>query len=360
MLYNFILSTFSFPGINLFKYITFRSCCSLFLSFFVCVFIAPHIINFLKKVQGNGQPIRECGPKTHFKKKGTPTMGGIIIIISSILSTLVCGDLFNQYVISTILVSIAFGAIGALDDWTKLKCDNSNGITAKQKFLLQVICAAVFSIYIESIRSPGTAGMLTFPFFKNFTLILGVFLPVFSTFVIVGSSNAVNLTDGLDGLAIVPTITCATCFGVFAYLIGNSIFSNYLNLMYIPSAGELCVVCSSLIGAGLGFLWFNAPPASIFMGDTGSLFLGALIGSVSVIVKQEFLLAICGGVFVIEAISVILQVFFFKKTGKRIFLMTPIHHHFEQKGWLETKVVIRFWIVSILLAILTLITLKVR
>ena len=360
MLYNFIFSTFTFPGSNLLKYITFRSCCALFLSFFICVVIAPHIIKFLKNVQTNGQPIRECGPKTHFKKKGTPTMGGIIIIIASVSSILICGDLLNKYVIATILVSTAFGAIGALDDWTKLKCNSSNGITARQKFLLQIICAAVFSMYIESIRSPGIAGILTFPFFKNVVLTLGAFLPVFSTFVIVGASNAVNLTDGLDGLAIVPTITCATCFGVFAYLIGNSIFSNYLNLMYIPSVGELCVVCSALIGAGLGFLWFNAPPASIFMGDTGSLSLGALIGSISVIVKQEFLLALCGGIFVIEAISVILQVFFFKKTGKRIFLMTPIHHHFEQKGWLETKVVIRFWIVSILLAILALITLKVR
>lgn len=360
MVCNSFLDCFGLGGINLFKYITFRAFCSLMTSFIICVLIAPSIIRKFHQIQRHGQPIRECGPETHLKKKGTPTMGGILIILSTTLSTILWGDLSNKYVLSVTCLGIGFSLIGFIDDYRKLHLNSSDGITARQKLLLQIICASIFAIFVESLRIPGTYGVLTFPFLKNFIVNLGIFFPLFSVFVVVGASNAVNLTDGLDGLVIVPIMTCAACFGLFSYIIGHSVFADYLQLMYIPNSGELCVLCGALIGAGLGFLWFNAPPAMIFMGDTGSLYVGALISGISVIVKQEFILAIAGGLFVVEAVSVMIQVFFYKRTGKRIFLMTPIHHHFEKKGWIETTVVVRFWIVSVLLALLAIATLKVR
>lgn len=359
-MYNVFSDYLNFFNINLFKYITFRSFCALFSSFLICIFVSPLVIRKFHKWQKYGQPIREDGPETHFKKKGTPTMGGVIIILSTVLATLLWCDLSNKLVISISFLSIGFACVGFIDDYKKLYYNNTNGITARQKLLLQIIFASIFSIYIEALRTPSSFGILTFPFFKNFVINLGIFLPIFTTFVIVGSANAVNLTDGLDGLVIVPIIACAVCFGIFSYVVGHSVFANYLNIVYVKNAGELCILCSALIGAGLGFLWFNAPPAMIFMGDTGSLYIGAIISGISVIIKQEFLLAIAGGIFVLEAISVMIQVFVYKKTGKRVFLMTPIHHHFEKKGWIETTVVIRFWIISVLLAIIAVATLKIR
>lgn len=348
------------PGATLMKYVTFRTFCALFMAFIVSVAVTPWLINKLHKLQKEGQPIRECGPETHLKKKGTPTMGGLVIFGATLLSTLLFADLSNQYVWAVTLLSIVFFFIGFVDDYQKVKKYNSDGINAKQKLIFQIIVALIFSCYIESIRSNEVYGILTFPFFKNATLNLGVFLPLFSTFVIVGASNAVNLTDGLDGLVSVPVILCAMCFGLISYLVGHVVFANYLQVYYIANASELCIICGALIGGGLGFLWYNAPPAAIFMGDTGSMYIGGIIGALSVIVKHEFVLAIIGGVFVAEAASVIIQVISYKKTGKRVFLMTPIHHHFEKKGWLETTVVVRFWIISALLTLVGLATLKIR
>lgn len=348
------------PGATLMKYVTFRTFCALFVSFAVSVMVIPWLITKLHKLQKEGQPIRECGPESHLKKKGTPTMGGLVIFGATLLSTFLFADLSNHYIWAVTLLSVAFFCIGFLDDYKKVKLRNTAGISAKQKLLLQIAFTLIFSYYIESIRTEEVYGILTFPFFKNVTLNLGAFLPLFSTFVIVGASNAVNLTDGLDGLVSVPVILCAICFGLISYLVGHVVFANYLHVCYIANVSELCIICGALIGGGLGFLWYNAPPAAIFMGDTGSMYIGGVIGALSVAVKHEFVLAIIGGVFVAEAASVIIQVISYKKTGKRVFLMTPIHHHFEQKGWLETTVVIRFWIISALLTLIGLATLKIR
>lgn len=348
------------PGMTLIKYVTFRTFCALFISFIINVIMFPYVINYFKKIQKNGQPIRECGPDTHVKKKGTPTMGGLLISISTITSTLLLCDMSNKYVISVTLLSIAFMLIGLIDDYKKLRKNNSDGISVKQKFLLQIAVSIIFSYYVESLRSAEVCGVLTFPFFKNLIIHLGAFLPLFFTFVIVGSSNAVNLTDGLDGLVTFPVIFCTSCLGVICYLVGHIVFANYLNIHYIANASELCIICGALVGACLGFLWFNAPPAAIFMGDTGSMYIGCIIGALAVIAKHEFILVIIGGIFVLEALSVIIQVISFKRTGTRVFLMAPIHHHFEEKGWSETTVVVRFWIISFLLALFGLATLKIR
>lgn len=361
MLYSIAQEFFQIiPGMTLMKYVTFRTFCALFTAFLMSLAIAPGFIRKLHELQGEGQPIREYGVETHLKKKGTPTMGGILIALSTLLPTLLFTDLNNKYVLALTCVSLGFLGIGFCDDYAKLKMRDSKGLTASQKFFMQICVAVLFSIYIESLRAKEIYGVLTFPFFKNFFLDLGIFFPLFSTFVIVGASNAVNLTDGLDGLVSVPVILCAACFCLISYLVGHVVFANYLNILYIPNVGELCIICGALIGACLGFLWFNAPPAAVFMGDTGSLYIGGMIGALSVIVKHEFILVIIGGVFVMEALSVIIQVISYRKTGKRVFLMAPIHHHFEKKGWLETTVVVRFWIISALLALIGLATLKIR
>ncbi len=358
MFYNFLLPLFqNFPGANLLRYITFRTMCAVLTSMVISFLIYPKFIKNFRYFQ----PIRDDGPQSHLKKQGTPTMGGAVIIVSTVISSLLWGNIINNYVIAIILLTIFFAALGFADDFLKVKYHNSKGISARGKLIFQFLGATLFCCYIESLRSPEIAGLLTFPFFKNFAIHSSIFLILFTSVVIVGSSNAVNLTDGLDGLATFPSMLVVLCFGIISYVAGHVIFANYLNITYIPSAGELCIFCGALFGACLGFLWYNAPPAQIFMGDTGSLSIGAVLGGLSVIVKHEFVLAIIGGLFVIEAVSVLLQVAYFRITGgERIFLMAPIHHHFEKKGWNESTVVIRFWIISLVLALIGLATLKIR
>lgn len=355
---NFLISYSSFfNGIHLFKYITFRTMLALIMAFFLSFFLYPVFIKYFKREQ----PIRTDGPEAHLvTKKGTPTIGGIIIVFTTIIPTLFFGDLRNYYLWGLIGLTFCYGLIGFLDDYLKIKFQNSKGLEARYKFLLQIVFALIFSYIIELLREPSVAGHLTFPFLKNFTINCSFLLIIFTTFVVVGSSNAVNLTDGLDGLVTFPVILVTVCLGVISYVVGHFIFAKYLHIMYIRYAGEICIYCGALIGACLGFLWYNAPPAMIFMGDTGALAIGGALGGVSIIIKHEFVLAILGGVFVLEALSVMLQVLYFKLTGRRIFLMAPIHHHFEKKGWPETKVVVRFWILSFFFALIGLATLKIR
>ncbi len=358
MFFNFILPNFAYiSGVNLFRYITFRTFCALLTSFFVAFFLYPI---FIKKFHYS-QPIRDDGPESHIiKKQGTPTMGGAIIIASTIMSALLWGDITNGYLVALMILTFSYSCLGFFDDYKKIKYKNSKGLSGKRKLFFQILFAFIFSYYVELLRAPNISGCLTFPFIKNFVICNLPFLICFTTFVIVGSSNAVNLTDGLDGLATFPVMLATLCLGIISYFIGHIVFANYLNIPYIANAGEISIFCGSMIGACLGFLWYNAPPAAIFMGDTGSLALGGALGGISVIAKHEFVLAIIGGLFVIEAISVMLQVFYFRLTGKRIFLMAPIHHHFERKGWNETTVVIRFWIISFVFALIGLATLKIR
>lgn len=362
MIYNLLLPYLQhIGGVNLFRYITFRTFCALLLSFFICFLLGPKFINAAKKRQGSGQPIRKDGPVSHIKtKQGTPTMGGALIVATILFVTIICGDLSNIYLIAISLLVLAFSMLGFVDDFMKIKYGNSKGINGKTKLYSQITFSLLFAFFVESARLENLRGHLTLPFLKAVTINLGIMLPLFTSFVIVGASNAVNLTDGLDGLAAVPSMLSAACFCIIAYIVGHSVFANYLRLPYIPNAGELCVFCGAMIGSLLGFLWYNAPPAMIFMGDTGSLAAGAALGGISVIVKQEMVLAIVGGIFVVETMSVILQVAYFKKFKKRIFLMAPIHHHFEKKGWNESTVVIRFWIISALCALIGLATLKIR
>jgi phospho-N-acetylmuramoyl-pentapeptide-transferase len=294
------------------------------------------------------------------QKQGTPTMGGAIIIAGTIISSLLWGDVTNNYLILLILLTFFYSLLGFCDDLLKVKLKNSRGVRGRKKLLFQIIVALIFSCLVESLRTPEVVGRLTFPFFKSFTIDSGVFLAIFTTLVIVGSSNAVNLTDGLDGLATFPSMMAALCLGIISYVVGHVVFANYLQITYIASVGELSIFCGALIGACLGFLWYNAPPAMIFMGDTGSLAIGGALGGISVITKHEFVLAIIGGLFVFEALSVMIQVAYFRCTGRRIFLMAPIHHHFEKKGWTEPTVVIRFWIISFIFALMGLATLKIR
>lgn len=361
MLYDLLnrLSNF-YSFFQIFHYITVRSACALLLSLALSLIIIPIII----KVQLNNhlsQPIRELGPETHMKKKGTPTMGGIAILISIIFSVLLWSNLSNVYVWLVLLVTIVFGALGFVDDYLKIKKQNSAGIRGKMKLFVQVSLAFIVTYVVYNISPSEFKSILTFPFFKNAILDLGIFYFIFASIVIVGASNAVNLTDGLDGLVTIPVALVGGCFAVIVYLVGSSKFAHYLYIIHIPDSAELAIYCASLVGACLGFLWFNAPPAEIFMGDTGSLALGGALGTISIITKHEILLAITGGIFVIEAISVIIQVYYFKATnGKRFFKMAPIHHHFEKCGWSETKVVVRFWIISIIFAIIGLFSLKVR
>lgn len=362
MLYN-LLTPYAdeLQFFNLFRYLTFRSGGAVFTALIISFVIGPKVINWLKSKQAEGQPIREDGPESHLlTKKGTPTMGGMMILLSVTISTLLWADLSNEYVWIVILVTLGFGLIGFVDDYKKLTKRSSDGLRGKQKLLLQFSISFIAAYFISSAATPEHASHLAFPFFKDFLLDLGLLYFIFVGVVMVGSSNAVNLTDGLDGLAIVPIMIAAACFGLISYVVGNFNFAEYLQIHFVKGSGEITIFCAALIGAGLGFLWFNAPPAKVFMGDTGSLALGGALGTIAVITKHEIVLAIIGGLFVVEALSVIIQVVSFKLTGKRVFKMAPIHHHYEKLGWSEPTIVIRFWIIAVVLALLGLATLKLR
>ena len=361
MLYNFLLNFVEyFSFLNVFKYITFRTGLSVFTSLFIVLIIGTPFIKYFstKKILN---PIRNDGPSDHIIKKiGAPTMGGVIILFGLLTSVILWGDLKNIYLIFCIYVALTFGALGAYDDYIKIKFNNSSGISSKLKLLLQIILSIIGISVLTYFSDYSEISNLYFPFFKNLIINLGWFFIPFGVFVIVGSSNAVNLTDGLDGLATVPVILVAACFAFISYVTGNIVFSDYLQIPYIEGTGEISIFCGAVIGSCLGFLWFNAPPAKIFMGDTGSLSLGGSLGAIGIITKHEIVLAITGGLFVLEAVSVMVQVISYKMTGKRVFKMAPIHHHFEKKGWPESTVVIRFWIISIILAMIGLATLKLR
>ena len=346
---------------NLFRYITFRSGGAMLTSLILALMFGDAFIRWLKSHQAEGQPIRSDGPESHIlTKAGTPTMGGLLILACFILSTLLWVPLQNPYLWPVLLIAASYGSIGAVDDWLKLKKRSSDGMSGRQKLLFQIATAFLASLIFIQLSPDALRYGVALPFVKDTLLYLGIFYVPFAILVIVGASNAVNLTDGLDGLAIVPVMIVAACFALIAYLSGNINFSSYLQIHYVPGTGDLATLCGALIGAGLGFLWFNAPPAKVFMGDTGSLALGGALGAVSVATRHEIVLAIAGGLFVVETVSVILQVASFKLTGKRIFLMAPLHHHFEKKGWAESTIVIRFWIISVILALISLSTLKLR
>jgi len=362
MLYHlFAALTDKFEPFNVFRYLTFRTAGAIVTALIISFICGRPIINWLRAVQREGQPIRIDGPESHLlTKKGTPTMGGALILLAIISSTLLWADLTNRFVWITLGVTIGFGAIGFLDDYRKLANRSHKGVPGKVRLLFEIGIATLAVLGVMSITRMPLATGLTIPFFKSVLIPLGwFFLPV-GVFVVAGASNAVNLTDGLDGLAIVPTMIAAGCFMLISYLVGNVVFSNYLQLLHVPGTGELTVFCGAMVGAALGFLWFNAPPAMVFMGDTGALSIGAALGIIAVIDKQELVLAIIGGLFVLETVSVIVQVASFKMTGKRVFRMAPLHHHFEKKGWAEPTIVIRFWIIASILAIAGLSTLKLR
>ncbi|MBO1903489.1 phospho-N-acetylmuramoyl-pentapeptide-transferase [Microvirga sp. 3-52] len=350
-----------FSPLNIFRYITFRTGGATATGLLIVFLFGPWMISLLRLRQGKGQPIREDGPQSHLlTKRGTPTMGGLMILAGVLISTLLWANLENHYVWVVLFVTVGFGAIGFYDDYLKVTKQSHKGFSGRSRLAIEALIAAVACIAISYMATPGLANKLALPFSKDLIFNLGWFYIVFAGFVIVGAGNAVNITDGLDGLAIVPVMIAAGTFGFIAYLSGNAVFSNYLQIHFVPGTGELAVICGALIGAGLGFLWFNAPPAQIFMGDTGSLALGGLLGTIAVAAKHEFVLAIVGGLFVLEIMSVIIQVTSFKLTGKRVFKMAPIHHHFEQLGWTEPQVVIRFWIIAVVLALTGLATLKLR
>lgn len=358
-LFSYLSSDFSF--LNVFKYITFRTGVAIFTSLSLALFFGGPFIKYLKSSKHFDQPIRNDGPLSHIiKKAGTPTFGGVLIIFSAIISSLLWADIKNIYVLISIFSILSFSLIGFFDDYLKITKENSSGVKARYKFLLQIIFAAMIVYLINISTAENIRNVLHLPFYKNLVFDLGMFYIFFGIVVIVGSSNAVNLTDGLDGLATVPVILVALTFILITYLVGNIIFSDYLKLTYIKNTGEICVVLGSVVGASLGFLWFNAPPAKIFMGDTGSLALGGFLGTISLITKHEAALFIAGGLFVLEASSVIIQVISFKLFGKRVFRMAPLHHHYEKKGWEESTIVIRFWIISVILVLIALSTLKLR
>ena len=344
---------------RVFQYLTLRMILSILTALMLALFLGPTIIRRLS-AHHIGQVVRDDGPKSHFGKSGTPTMGGVLIILSILISTLLWSDLSNRYIWLVLSLLVGFGAIGYADDYKKLVLKNSRGLSAKQKYCFQSLLAIAAAGYLYFTAVIPVETQLTIPFFKQYAFPLGGWFILLTYFVIVGSSNAVNLTDGLDGLAIMPAITISVALGIFAYVTGHSHFANYLMMPYVPHTGELVIFCGSLIGAGLGFLWFNTYPAQVFMGDVGSLALGAVLGAVAVIVRQEIVFFFMSGVFVLETLSVILQVGSYKLTGKRIFKMAPIHHHFELKGWPEPRVIVRFWIITFILVLCGLATLKLR
>ena len=356
MLY-FLAQMLEFEGLwNLVRYQTFRTGAALLTALAIGLVIGPKFIAMLRVRQGKGQPIRSDGPQTHLAKVGTPTMGGLMILISLVLAMLIWMDLANPFVWACLAVTVGFGLIGFLDDYDKVSKRSHKGVSGKVRLLLEFIVAGIAAGIIVSHVSTN----LYVPFFSGWVIPLGPFYYVFAAVVIVGAGNAVNLTDGLDGLATMPVVIAAGAFLIFSYLVGRVDYSAYLGIPHVPYAGELAIMCAGIMGAGLAFLWFNAPPAAVFMGDTGSLALGGALGVIAVATHHEIVLAVVGGLFVFEALSVIIQVFWFKRTGKRVFRMAPIHHHFEQLGWKESTVVIRFWIIAIVLAVLGLATLKLR
>ncbi len=362
MLFNLLVPlSDEFSAFNLFRYLSVRTGGAVMTALVVSFLFGPLVIRWLKSRQQNGQPIRDDGPAHHLvAKKGTPTMGGFLILLAVSVATLLWADLANGYVWAILLVTLGFGAVGFADDYLKVSRNSSSGLPGKLKFAIEILVALSAAVWIMRLLPDELSGGLAVPFFKELLIGVGWFFLPFAVFVIVGASNAVNLTDGLDGLAIVPVMIAASSFALIAYLAGNAVFSNYLQIHFVSGAGELTVFLGALVGAGLGFLWFNAPPAMVFMGDTGSLALGGALGAVSVVTKHEIVLAVIGGLFVLETVSVIVQVVSFKLTGRRVFRMAPLHHHFEQKGWAESTIVIRFWIIAVILAMAGLATLKLR
>ncbi|BCR03959.1 phospho-N-acetylmuramoyl-pentapeptide-transferase [Desulfuromonas versatilis] len=358
MLYHLLYPLHTeFSVLYIFRFITFRTIYATITALVISFILGPWLINKLSSLQ-IGQSIRKVGPESHFKKEGTPTMGGTLILLAIVLPTLLWADLTNLYVWLTLLVTVGYGAIGFVDDYRKVKLRNSDGLSARQKMFWQLLIA--FAVGLALSLYPPFKTTLALPFFKGVLPDLGMFYIPFAMLVIVGASNAVNLTDGLDGLAIGPMIIASGTYLLFAYVAGHARVSEYLQISPVPGAGELSVLCGAMVGAGLGFLWFNSYPAQVFMGDVGSLSLGGSLGTIAVITKQEVVLVIVGGIFVVEALSVIFQVTSFRLWGKRIFRMAPIHHHFELKGWPEPKIIVRFWIISIILALVALSTLKLR
>ena len=345
---------------NLFRYITFRSGGAFLTALLFGFLFGRPLINVLRKRQGKGQPIRDDGPEGHFAKAGTPTMGGLLIVGALLTSTLLWARLDNPFVWMVLFVTMSYGLIGFADDYAKVSKQNTKGVSGKVRLGLGFLIAAIAGWWAALYHPDPLSNYLAFPVFKETLLYLGFFFIPFAMIVIVGAANAVNLTDGLDGLAIMPVMIAAGTFGIIAYAVGRVDFTEYLDVHYVPGTGEILVFVAGLIGGGLGFLWYNAPPAAVFMGDTGSLALGGALGAIAVATKHEIVLAIVGGLFVVEALSVIIQVLYYKRTGKRVFLMAPIHHHYEKKGWAEPQIVIRFWIISLILAVIGLATLKVR
>ncbi len=362
MLYHFLFPLADqFPAFNVFRYLTFRTGGAVITALIISFVIGPSLINMLKNRQKTGQPIRDDGPEGHIlTKQGTPTMGGFMVLIALSMSTLLWANLTNGYIWVAMGVTFSYGAVGFVDDYLKITQGHSGGLSARLKLTLQTAIAVVAAVWIMDMLPGSLSTTLAVPFFKNTLFNLGWGFAAFAAIVMVGASNAVNLTDGLDGLAIGPVMIAAAVFAMISYLVGHVGFADYLQIHHVPGSGELAVFCGALIGGGLGFLWFNAPPAKIFMGDTGSLAMGGALGVVSVITKHELVLAIVGGLFVLETVSVIVQVISFKLTGKRVFAMAPIHHHFEKKGWAEATIVIRFWIIAVILALIGLSTLKLR
>ncbi|MVO15749.1 phospho-N-acetylmuramoyl-pentapeptide-transferase [Parasedimentitalea huanghaiensis] len=345
---------------NLFRYITFRAG-GAFLTALVFGFVfGKPLINVLRKKQGKGQPIRDDGPEGHFVKAGTPTMGGLLIVGALLTSTLIWARWDNPFVWLVLFVTLSFGLIGFADDYAKVSKQNTAGVPGKVRLLLGILIAIIAAMWASTYHPEALQNQLAMPVFKDTLINLGYFYVPFSICVVVGTANAVNLTDGLDGLAIMPVMIAATTLGIIAYAVGRVDFTEYLDVHYVPGTGEILIFTAALFGGGLGFLWYNAPPAAVFMGDTGSLALGGALGAIALVIKHELVLAIVGGLFVVEALSVIIQVLYYKRTGKRVFLMAPIHHHYEKKGWAEPTIVIRFWIISLILAMIGLATLKVR
>jgi phospho-N-acetylmuramoyl-pentapeptide-transferase len=362
MLYHLMVSlSDQVSALNVFRYLTFRTGGAIMTALLFVFLFGPGLISLLRLKQGRGQPIRSDGPQRHvLEKQGTPTMGGLVILSGIMAATLLWSDLTNLYVWAVLFVTLGFGAIGFYDDLLKVTRTSGRGFSGRVRLLLEAAIAGVAAYIFIKIGNPEISSALALPFIKDHLVQLGLFFIPFAALVIVGAGNAVNITDGLDGLAIVPVMIAAASYGLIVYLVGNAVFADYLQVHFVRGTGELAIVCGAILGAGLGFLWFNAPPAMIFMGDTGSLSLGGALGAIAVAAKHEIVLAIVGGLFVLETVSVVVQVISFKLTGKRVFAMAPLHHHFEQKGWKEPTIVIRFWIVAVVLALIGLSTLKLR